>query len=388
MFRMRLLCVTAGFATAFMTSAALTVRAQVPRGRPPAAPKQEAAAAKDQSGQEDSSDRNQNNRRGPWNDPTARLIRLRMQAAGIGGFRGGPGGGSSDMATSLLRNDAVQAELKLTDKQKLALTKTNETMDQRRRDLFRQMSRNGGGRGGPGGPGGGGFGPGGGGFGPGGGGFNNREAIQAEMVALREQSEQAIGQILSTAQKKRLKQIELQLAGPLGVAKPEVANAIGLSPMQNEQIQMVIEQFRTAQGDLMRQTFRRGGDNNNNNNNNNNGGPGGPGGPRGRGPRTTGNATTKNQGPAATPPDGGRPSPEEMASRFQTMNEQQMKLLAAAEAKVAKILNTRQKSAYQKLQGPKVDIMKIAQSDSGFSRGGSSRDDNSGRNSRRSGRGN
>jgi hypothetical protein len=107
-----------------------------------------------------------------------------------------------------------------------------------------------GGRGGPGGPGG----PGGGfrppfGGRPGGPGGDPAE-FQRQMEQMRQQREQQIAKLLTPQQQARLKQLLLQQAGPRAAERPEVAEALKLTPAQRQKFQTLLQAEQTSIGEL------------------------------------------------------------------------------------------------------------------------------------------
>lgn len=131
-----------------------------------------------------------------------------------GGMMGGMmGGGMMGGGLGLLRNEQVQGELKLTEEQKTKLQdladklrdQARERMgdmrdlsDEQRRERFQQMMEEG----------------------------------QKRM----EEARKSVEEILTADQAKRLKQIEWQQLGPAALLQPEVAEAVGLSGEQKEQL--------------------------------------------------------------------------------------------------------------------------------------------------------
>jgi hypothetical protein len=128
-----------------------------------------------------------------------------------GGQRGQQGGGQV-----LFRND-VQTDLQLTDAQKTKLTE------------YRQSMRGQGGRRGQGGGGG------------QGGGFNREE-----MAARRAEQEKKLAEILTPEQVKRLKEIQIQLAGAQAIVQPDVQKELGLDAAQTKKIEDLQKGFRDA----------------------------------------------------------------------------------------------------------------------------------------------
>lgn len=130
-----------------------------------------------------------------------------------GGMMGGMmGGGMMGGGLGLLRNEQVQGELKLTEEQKTKLQEYGQEL----RDQVRERMANMG---------------------------NFRDMSEEEREKLRKEGEKAaadiqkkLAEILTADQAKRLKQIEWQQLGPAALLQPEVAEAVGLSGEQKEQL--------------------------------------------------------------------------------------------------------------------------------------------------------
>lgn len=140
---------------------------------------------------------------------------------GGGGFRGGQGGGfrGGMGGPRLLLNPSVQQELKLSPEQV-----------QKIQALFGQQG------GAP--PGGG---P------PGGGG---QRMTPEEREKMRAEQEKQIKQILDANQYERYQQISLQQEGPAAFARKEVADALGLSEAQRNQVRSILDAQRQAQQEM------------------------------------------------------------------------------------------------------------------------------------------
>ena len=72
---------------------------------------------------------------------------------------------------------------------------------------------------------------------------NPRMMMEAGL-RLRQETDQAASKILDPKQKERLDQIALRVEGPLAVARPEVAAKLRLNPTQNEYVQGIVMQMR------------------------------------------------------------------------------------------------------------------------------------------------
>jgi len=77
-----------------------------------------------------------------------------------------------------------------------------------------------------------------------GGGYANPQALMEAGRKLRQETDQSIAGILDDTQKERLDQITLQVEGPLAVARPEIAAKLRLNDNQNEYVQNVLMQMR------------------------------------------------------------------------------------------------------------------------------------------------
>lgn len=86
----------------------------------------------------------------------------------------------------------------------------------------------------------------------------NPQAATMSMMRLRQETDQAIGKILDTKQKERLNQIVLQAEGPLAVARPEIARQLRLNDTQNEYVQTVMMQMRRQLVFTVRQSAANG----------------------------------------------------------------------------------------------------------------------------------
>ncbi len=135
-----------------------------------------------------------------------------------GGMMGGMmGGGMMGGGLGLLRIEQVQEELKLTEEQKTKLQdladKLREQGGRGQRGDFQNLSEE-----------------------------ERRERFQQMMAEGQKRMEEArksVEEILTADQAKRLKQIEWQQLGPAALLQPEVAEAVGLSGEQKEQLATV-----------------------------------------------------------------------------------------------------------------------------------------------------
>jgi hypothetical protein len=72
-------------------------------------------------------------------------------------------------------------------------------------------------------------------------------AMMAARDALRQQNEQSIQGILEPKQRERFDQIVLRFEGPLAVARPEIASKINLNSTQKQYVQTVMIQLQQSQ---------------------------------------------------------------------------------------------------------------------------------------------
>lgn len=136
--------------------------------------------------------------------------------------QGGQRGQGQQGGQVVFRTD-VQADLQLTDEQKTKLTEYRTSMRGNRQR----------GQGGGGGNGGG---------GNGGGQGANRE----EMLARRAEQQKKLAEILTPEQVKRLKEIQIQMAGPQAVLEADVQKELGLDAAQVKKVEDVQKTFREA----------------------------------------------------------------------------------------------------------------------------------------------
>ncbi len=148
----------------------------------------------------------------------------------------------------LLKQPAVQEELRISEEKVQQLERVSEQIDSNRRRGFEQLRdqvRNRGGRGGP------------------GGGFD-RGQMSAMFNQLRQQSEyetqQALGQILTRDQYRRLSEIILQAKGPMAITEPAIRELLNMTPEQHvliEQVLQQLEQQNRQSGQARMQLFRQ-----------------------------------------------------------------------------------------------------------------------------------
>jgi Spy/CpxP family protein refolding chaperone len=152
------------------------------------------------------------------------------QGRGRGGF------GGAQMGPGLLLNKSVQDELKLTDDQKASLTKIQTKQREEMKKAFES---------------------------------GDKDKIGEAMRALREETDKAVAKVvgtLSADQKKRFKQIRVQVGGLAAFADPEIAKDLNLTDKQKEEIKGIADDvqkdvgeiFKDAQGDRERMQAARG----------------------------------------------------------------------------------------------------------------------------------
>lgn len=139
----------------------------------------------------------------------------------FGGQRGGGFGGSDAF---LLRRDDVKKDLKVTTEQASKLDAFQQAQMQKMRDMFQG----------------------------GGGQRPSPEEMQAMRDKMNKESDDAIAQILTADQVKRLHQIGIQLAGNRAVLRPDVQKELGLSDEQTTKLKKLQTDQQTANQELMR----------------------------------------------------------------------------------------------------------------------------------------
>jgi len=130
-----------------------------------------------------------------------------------GGFSFFGGGGLRGGGFGLLRNPAVQKELKLTEEQNEQIRELSESQRKETRELYSGL------------------------------GELSREERQKKFAELRpkmeeinKEMEEVMGEVLEDAQSKRLGEIRLQLQGPRAIASPDLAKKLNLTEEQQKQI--------------------------------------------------------------------------------------------------------------------------------------------------------
>jgi hypothetical protein len=141
---------------------------------------------------------------------------MRFMGPGMG-MGMGPGGGQSSPLMILLA-PSVQKELKLSDEQKTKVYSFAKTANQKNREMMQTMAM--------------------------GGGNANPQMMMEGWMKLRQETDQSIAGILDAKQKERLDQIALRAEGPLAVARPEIAQKVGLNDNQKQYVQEIMMQMR------------------------------------------------------------------------------------------------------------------------------------------------
>jgi hypothetical protein len=72
------------------------------------------------------------------------------------------------------------------------------------------------------------------------GGGADSQAMMAATARLRQENERILAQLLDGTQAARFEQIRLQVEGPLAVARPEIASKLRLTPAQAQQVQAIM----------------------------------------------------------------------------------------------------------------------------------------------------
>ena len=352
------------------------------------------------------------------------------RGGGPGGGFGGPGGGfggpGGNTPLQLASNPAVQADMKVTEKQKVQIKSLSDKYNAKMQEFWAQM-------GGPGGPGQGGGGPQGkgqgrgrngngngqiaqqgglggdqgqvpdvqGGIGgnPGGGGRNRgnrgqngqgipedpevaqqraeqREMMREAMNELRQSAETSLGRILDKGQVTRLKQIQLQLEGPNVVLREDMMEKLGIDEAQVEMIREVQGQNRNlqresgrARRDIMKTAFAKMNPTPRNNGQDGgdvaNGGGGGNNGNNGR--NGGGRGGRGNFDPEAMRKVMDEP---QIKAQMEQIQGQEQKLAAQFATAVNKVLTPRQRTMFKKMLGPPFDRSQMGRGGPWGGRGG------------------
>ena len=141
----------------------------------------------------------------------------------------------------------------------------------------------------------------------------NPQALMMAGLQVRQENERAIAKILQPEQKERADQIILRVEGPVAVARPEISSKLNLTPTQSQQIQATLFQMMLAQREFF----------------------------------------MANR--AATANAGGVPNLNQGAMMRHQMNQ----LREASGQQIGRILNGKQKAAFNKMLGEPFDISQI-----------------------------
>jgi len=147
------------------------------------------------------------------------------QGGGRGGQFGMMGRGGGGPAGLVNRAD-VQADLKLTDDQKAALTKLQEKQQEERRAMMEEMRNNGGG------------------------GFD-REAMTKMFTEAQAKNEKAVNEILKPEQQKRLREIWVQLQGNRAIMDAKIQDELGFDQGQKDAVKALQAKQQEAMQSLM-----------------------------------------------------------------------------------------------------------------------------------------
>jgi hypothetical protein len=264
---------------------------------------------------------------------------------GRGGFGGGPGGQNADLMF-LIQDPAVQEELKIEPKQLAQVTEVKTRVDKERGEAFQKMRANranrnnnqangnadpnadpnavqGGGNGGP----------------------PDFTAMREQMEAMQKSGEAALAKVLTAKQRKRLTEIALQVRGPMAVADPAIADKLLMDEEQREAVKEIADNKRQAQGEIWRTAFA---------------GFGGRGGPGGRGQGgQPGQGGPGQGGQAGVRPPVDPVVQQQRMEAMQKIQEQTQSLDKDAIKALGRVLNKRQKTAFDKMMGEPFDLTKL-----------------------------
>ncbi len=141
---------------------------------------------------------------------------------------GGRGGFRLEVITAVVDNADLQAELKVTDAQKEKLKSIDEKQSEATRKLFEGVK---GGKGK---------------------GFDKDAfaEIREKSAKVREESRKAIEEVLTADQKKRVKEIQLQVEGIRAFSDEEVAAQLNLNDSQKSKIKGITDDYTKDVGEL------------------------------------------------------------------------------------------------------------------------------------------
>jgi hypothetical protein len=250
---------------------------------------------------------------------------------------------------SLLLQEAVQADLGLSDKQKSQINSLQANAGQKSRDAFQALQESG----------------------------ADPQEFQETMSALQREHQASLNRVLDKDQKARMAQIELQREGFLAASRSAIATKLKLTPTQTKKIKTIVDELRQAQTrsaftgpqtDAAPATSRSGTSKAKKGSakaRRPSGGNGGLGndelGMDGDLGGDFGGGGFFGGFPQGAVPPGGQPDflkPENQPD-FQRMQEAQQKAREAASTKIGEVLTADQKEAFEKLTGKKFDFAKL-----------------------------
>jgi len=164
----------------------------------------------------------------------AQQPRQKGKGQGFGGFGGG---NTVNVTARVLDNKVLQDELKITPEQK---EKLKPVADKQAEFTKKQGTRFGGG---------------------GKGGFDKEKAAEAtkERQAMQDEVKKVIDETLTAAQKARVKQIEVQAAGPAAFTAEENVKTLNLTDAQKTKIKEITDEYTKTSREARRELFTGGG---------------------------------------------------------------------------------------------------------------------------------
>lgn len=151
------------------------------------------------------------------------------------GFTGFGGGNTFNVPARVLDNKVLQDELKITAEQK---EKLKPVADKQAEFTKKQGQRFGGGKGG----------------------FDKEKAAEAtkERQAMQDEVKKVIDDTLTAAQKARVKQIEVQAAGPAAFTAEENVKTLNLTDTQKTKIKEIADEYTKTSREARRELFTGG----------------------------------------------------------------------------------------------------------------------------------
>lgn len=145
---------------------------------------------------------------------------------GFGGQRGGMFGfGGNNLGLGLLMRADVQRDLALTADQKAQLQAISQAAQDQRRAMFEEMRNSGGG--------------------------GNFEEMRATMEKMNAETDKKALAVLTDAQRKRAKEISVQLSGNRAILNPDIQKDLGMTQEQIDRAKKLQENFQAAMQALM-----------------------------------------------------------------------------------------------------------------------------------------